>query len=249
MSCQSRRAFAQMIVTAAVAGVNAPAVFGGPSADQGTSLPESNPEDTGYEADSFASGLADGTRALLGALQDTALDAFLTNWPAKPEWRRVVPSSLSVLRQLREVKNEAPAFSVALISELCRVAPRMAWRQSYNIPEVERAFLRNYGWSELVGLHGELASTRLACGFLLLGTATHYPRHRHEAEEIYVPLSGTAHWQQGDGVWREKQPGTVIHHASDESHAMRTSRQPLLAIYLWRSANLDQKAHLDPASA
>jgi len=237
-----------MLAAAAVTGVSGPAVFGGPVGDQGTPMSESNPEGTGYEADSFASALVARARALLGALQDTALDAFLTDWPAKPRWRSVVPSTLPVMHQLREVMSSAPALSADLISELCRVAPRMAWRQSYNVPDVDRAFLRNYGWSELVGLHGELASTRLACGFLLLGTATHYPRHRHEAQEIYVPLSGTASWQQGDGIWREKQPGTVIHHASDEPHAMRTSTQPLLAIYLWRSANLDQKAHLDAAS-
>jgi Dimethlysulfonioproprionate lyase len=53
-----------------------------------------------------------------------------------------------------------------------------------------------------------------------------------------------ASWQQGEGVWRKRRPGTVIHHASDEPHAMRTGAQPLLALYLWRSANLDQKAHL-----
>ncbi len=87
-------------------------------------------------------------------------------------------------------------------------------------------------------------SKTLACGFLLLGPRTFYPRHRHEAEEIYLPLSGTAEWQQGDAIWREHPPGTIIHHSSEEPHAMRTHAQPLLALYLWRSANLKQKARL-----
>jgi hypothetical protein len=137
---------------------------------------------------------------------------------------------------------------MAVVSELCRVAPDMAWRQSYKVPDVDAEFLQNYGWTEIVGLRGEVASTRIACGFLLLGPETHYPRHQHEAEEIYVPLVGTASWQQGDGVWRARRPGIVIHHVSHEPHAMRTDKQPLLALYLWRSANLDQKAHLDPGS-
>ena len=76
----------------------------------------------------------------------------------------------------------------------------------------------------------------------MLGPATHYPRHRHEAEEIYLPLSGTAAWQQGDARWRDRPPGTLIHHAGNEPHAMRTGAGPLLALYLWRSANLAQKA-------
>ena len=92
-----------------------------------------------------------------------------------------------------------------------------------------------------------IACDGIACGFLILGPATHYPRHRHEAEEIYLPLSGTAAWQQGDAIWREQPPGTLIHHVSNEPHAMRTGAGPLLALYLWRSANLTQKARLDAA--
>jgi quercetin dioxygenase-like cupin family protein len=82
----------------------------------------------------------------------------------------------------------------------------------------------------------------------MLGPATLYPHHRHEAEEIYVPVSGTAAWQGGDGIWRDKPPGAVIVHERNEPHAMRTSSEPLLALYLWRSAQLDQKSRLDPTS-
>jgi hypothetical protein len=117
---------------------------------------------------------------------------------------------------LPEAKADAPALTVELVNDLCRAAPRMAWRQTYTATEVGREFL------------------------------THYPRHRHEAEEVYIPLAGTALWQQGDGHWRERQPGTVIHHSSDEPHAMRTGARVLLALYLWRSANLHQKSHFDP---
>jgi hypothetical protein len=82
----------------------------------------------------------------------------------------------------------------------------------------------------------------------MLGPFTHYPRHRHDAEEIYLPLSGAAEWQQGDAVWRERLPGTLIRHAGGEPHAMRTGAGPLLALYLWRGANLAQKAQLDAES-
>lgn len=220
---QSRRAFVQMILTAAV-GAGTPA-----RAVSNTSVVEK-------------------TRALLESMHDNVLDTFLTDWPVtqKQERREVVPASLPVLRWLGRVKRQAPAFSIELVREMCRAAPRMAWRQTYKAPDVDAEFLNNYGWSEIAGLSGEVPSTRVACGFLLLGPATYYPRHRHEAQEIYLPLVGTASWQQGDGPWREHPPGTLVHHASNEPHAMRTSRQPLLAAYLWHSADLNQKSHLDP---
>ncbi len=124
-----------------------------------------------------------------------------------------------------------------------RAAPSMAWRRTYTEPDVSAAFLQNYGWSEIVGTTGPQPSEKVACGFLILGPRTFYPRHQHEAEEIYIPLVGTASWQQGDGPWAEYAPGTVIHHDRNEPHAMRTGTSPLLGLYLWRSADLRQKAH------
>jgi hypothetical protein len=90
------------------------------------------------------------------------------------------------------------------------------------------------------------ASERIACGFLLLGPSTLYPHQRQEAEELHLPLAGRAAWQKGAGPWREWPPGTLIQHISEEPHAMRTAARPLLALYLWRSANLSQKSRLDP---
>ena len=184
---------------------------------------------------------------LLQSLQEPALAPFLAEWPRTAAPRVVAASPLPVLRWLPDIAGDTDAFAVDLVTAVCRAAPSLAWRQSYTAKDLGSAFLDNYGWSEIVGLTGPLASERIACGFLLLGPSTHYPRHRHEAEEIYVPLRGTAAWQQGDAVWRDRPPGTAIHHASNEPHAMRTGQSALFALYLWRSANLAQKARLDGA--
>jgi Dimethlysulfonioproprionate lyase len=189
--------------------------------------------------------LIERTHTLLTSLRAAVLDPFLADWPLSNERRPVAPSALPVLRWLPEAKADAPALSLELVNEICSDAPSMAWRQTYTASDVGAAFLDNYGWSEIVGLSGPLSSERIACGFLLLGPETHYPRHRHEAQEVYIPLAGTASWQQGDSRWRERPPGAVIHHASDEPHAMRTGARALLALYLWRSSNLNQKAHFD----
>jgi hypothetical protein len=192
--------------------------------------------------------IAARTRQLLESVQEPALGAFLADWPLNGRQRSVAAAHLPVLRCLPQIARDRDAFGIDLVAALCRAAPSLSWRQTYTANELDAAFLDNYGWCEILGATGPLASERIACGFLILGPATHYPRHRHEAEEMYLPLSGSAAWQQGDAVWRERSPGTASHHASDEPHAMRTGAAPLLALYLWRSANLAQKARLDRAT-
>jgi mannose-6-phosphate isomerase-like protein (cupin superfamily) len=204
---------------------------------------------TGTAADPApaATDLADQARALLAALRAPLLTQFLGEWPTRSSARSVAPQSLPVLRWLPAAREAAPPFSARFIDALVACAAALAWRRSYTVAEAGTAFLDNYGWCEFLGISGPSRSERLACGVLLLGPNLIYPAHRHEAEEIYVPLAGTAAWQRG-GLWTERAPGAVIHHARNEPHAMRTGTVPLLALYLWRSENLAQKSRLDPAA-
>jgi hypothetical protein len=188
-------------------------------------------------------------KRLLDSLEEPVLAPFLAEWPRNTRQRAVAAASLPVLQWLPDIAGDAAAFGIDLVAAVCRNASTLAWRQTYTANELSAAFLDNYGWTEIVGDNGPLESGRIACGFLLLGPATHYPRHRHEAEEVYLPLSGTAAWQQGDSNWQDRSPGAVIHHAREEPHAMRTGAGPLLALYLWRSANLAQKARLELGGA
>jgi Dimethlysulfonioproprionate lyase len=194
--------------------------------------------------------IAEPVKRVLESLQHPELATFLADWPRTYRARAepVPASSLPVLRWLPHIAAGRIAFAVELVAAVCRAAPSMAWRQTYSTKDVDAAFLDNYGWSEILGDSGPIAGGRIACGLLLLGPFTHYPRHRHEAEEIYLPLRGTAAWQQGDEVWRDRTPGTLIHHAGDEPHAMRTGDSPMLALYLWRGSGLAHKARLDAAA-
>ena len=186
-------------------------------------------------------------QALLKSLQAPRLDPFLAEWPGEAPSRPVTPHSLPVLKYRPVLESTAPAWARSVTGELFRLAPVLHWGQSYPSSAVGAQFLDNYGWTEVAGLHGPIPSEHVAIGFLMLGPATLYPRHWHEAEEIYVAVSGTAAWQRGDGVWLDKPPGSVIVHERNEPHAMRTSIEPMLALYLWRSARLGQRPRLDPA--
>jgi len=205
-------------------------------------------------SDGALTGLALQAHRLLRSLDEPSLAPFLVDWPDLSGSRAVasglqVPelesaSTLPVLRCLPDFAADQSGFGAPLVADLCRNHHLLMWRQTYAACDVGDAFLRNYGYAEIVGTKS-IPSRRMACGFLILGPSTLYPRHRHEAEEIYIPLRGTARWEQSDAVWRERRPGAVIHHASEEPHSMQTGAEPLLAMYIWRSDQLNQKARLD----
>jgi hypothetical protein len=212
-------------------------------------------------SDCALTGLALKARGLLRSLDEPLLAPFLADWPDLPDSRAAASDSppvvsgsrvpgvesvsmLPVLRCLPDFAADQSGFGASLVADLCRNHQLLMWRQTYAAGDVGDAFLRNYGYAEILGVKS-IPRRRVACGFLILGPSTLYPRHRHEAEEIYIPLRGTARWEQGDAVWRERRPGAVIHHASDEPHSMQTGAEPLLALYIWRSEQLNQQARLD----
>jgi hypothetical protein len=187
-------------------------------------------------------------RRLLGSLYAPRLAPFLGLWPTAPSRHRAAPTAVPVMRHLSAVKESAPAFSAAFVAAFVEAAPTLEWCRSYTVEEVGEKFMDNYGWTDLLGQSGSAPDERLACGVLLLGPDVYYPPHQHEAEEMYVPLSGTAQWSQGGRDLQPRPPGSMIHHLPHEIHAMQTGNEPLLVMYLWRSNNLEQRARLTRSS-
>lgn len=185
-------------------------------------------------------------RAFLSLFDRRELERFLADWPQRPRidraWR---PSALPVLARLGELANGTAPATEKPTKALLALAPDLTWRQSYTADDFGAAFLQRYGFTELIGLRGPVASRRIACGFVLLGPGTVYPDHRHEAEEIYVTMAGTAAWRKGRAPWADVAPGNVIHHTSRMPHAMRTAAEPVLAFYIWRGGDLAQKSLMD----
>lgn len=205
------------------------------------------------------SSLRGGAHRLWTTLQSTApqtaaLADFLADWPGAPDERaessEPAGQPLPVLRWLPRILADAECFGADFVKLLCGSAASLRWRQTYTLAQVGARFLESYGWAELLSPGAMIGAVQTTCGVLVLGPNTFYPSHRHEAEEIYLPLAGTAEWQQGEDAasWRRRSPGTLIHHSSEEPHAMRTGDEPLLAMYLWRSADLRQGARLDRRS-
>lgn len=86
---------------------------------------------------------------------------------------------------------------------------------------------------ELLGPTGMIFTERCRVGLFLQSPHNAYPAHRHAAEELYLVLSGTALWHREHSKPKKNPPGSLVHHASWEVHAMTTQEQALLALWCW----------------
>lgn len=182
----------------------------------------------------------------LSGMNDECLEPFLAAWPSQPfKTRMVCLNKFFVVSYLQELVVEPDAEIQRIVKMLETSANHLFWGQTYSAKDFGNAFLEKYGWVELIGLRGQIKSKDIACGFLLLGPGIEYPRHSHEAEEVYIPLSSNSLWIQGDDDWISRPRSVPIYHRSWLSHGMRTGNSPLLALYLWRAGNLAQKSRID----
>ena len=145
---------------------------------------------------SEVAALAFAVRRLLEDAASEVATAFLRDWPAHPRWRDTAPRPLRVLEWLGPACRAGWAGAAGLLATLETAHPRLAWRQSYGPEDFGADFLERYGWTELIGARGPIMSDRIAVGLLLLGPALTYPPHSHDAEEVYLPLSGRAAWRR-----------------------------------------------------
>ncbi|TIV99630.1 MAG: transcriptional regulator [Mesorhizobium sp.] len=178
---------------------------------------------------------------LAGVDSDLVSDAV-----ARIDWdmpvRSLDPRWLDCLRHLDRIAEIAPQHFRPLARFVADHRDELRWGQTYTASDFGRAFIDNYGWLEVFGTRGHFVNEDVAAGLLILGPGIVYPDHHHIAEEIYVPLTGGTEWRMGEGGFHVREAGEVIHHASNVSHAMRTGKEPLMALYIWRGGPLAQKS-------
>ena len=159
--------------------------------------------------------------------------------------RQIPAHTLPVLSYLPRMAKLAPPVNQFFIDMLMRSQSELHFNQTYSSSDFGEAFLQQYGWIKFLGPDAYWHSDTLSSGFILLGDNITYPEHWHVAEELYIPLSGSAEWYHEQLGWRQLPPGTVIHHASNVKHGTRTIGEPLLAMYLWRGGDLLQKSNIN----
>jgi len=190
--------------------------------------------------------LVDNVHTYLHGLNDAHLEPFLANWPSESfKTRTILPHPLPVVSCMPAVVQATNAEGAFIVNAFKASAPCLQWGQTYVTEDFGASFLQKYGWAEMIGQRGPVASDHIACGFLLLAPDTEYPPHRHAAEEVYLPLTGPTFWKTGDDGWENRPTGVPIYHRSWLAHAMRTESVPLLALYLWCGENLVEKSRID----
>lgn len=185
--------------------------------------------------------------AFAARFDDPLVRRMLGYVPSPPFTPRPLPPRLyPVTGLIGATRASAAPAAVPLVDALIAAATRLHWWQSYLPEDFGERFLTRYGFVELLGTRGHFVDNGVAIGFLMLGPDTEYPAHRHMAEELYIPVSGTTGWMRGKGPFIPRQPGSVIHHPSQMTHAMRTGAEPMLALYIWRGGDLAQKSDIFP---
>ena len=173
-------------------------------------------------------------------------DALVRDAVARIGWdmpaRPLAPYPLGCLRHLDRAADLATIAAQPLVQWLAEHRNGLRWGQTYTEADFGKAFIDNYGWLEVFGTRGHFANDEVAAGLLILGPGIVYPDHHHVAEEIYIPLTGGTEWHKGDSGFCLRRAGEVIHHPSNVAHAMRTGKEPLLALYIWRGGPLAQKS-------
>jgi hypothetical protein len=182
--------------------------------------------------------LLTGVRSFLSGCVQEPERSFIAGIDWTMPARELAPRGLACLVHLDRAAAIAGDEGKPLAAFLRDHASEFHWGQTYTAGDFGQTFIENYGWLEVFGTRGPFASDAMAGGFLILGPGIEYPDHHHVAEELYIPLTGETAWRMGDGPFRSRAAGEVIHHASNVSHAMRTGAEPLLAFYLWRGGPL-----------
>ena len=136
-----------------------------------------------------------------------------------------VPACVHLPEITRRSGDELVQLLAACAADLHWKAPGFG-----NLPE---EVAKGLAVAEIVGPLGTFHDLQIRFGVLLQQPDRYYPRHRHEAEELYLVLSGRASWAMDDRPFVEHDDGAFIHHRPWQYHAMQTGSQPLLAIWGW----------------
>ncbi|MBY8977832.1 hypothetical protein KHP62_18610 [Rhodobacteraceae bacterium NNCM2] len=142
---------------------------------------------------------------------------------------------------LGETALELPELDRALedpgrhpLADLARpFAHRLPWKTGDDQLTMPSGFAGRYRFCEIVGPDGLIPHQTIRFGAYLQYAGIYYPLHSHEAEELYLPICGTARWWRDGVEGRFETPGTLIRHASYERHATETAASPLLALWAW----------------
>jgi hypothetical protein len=113
---------------------------------------------------------------------------------------------------------------------------------------IGRRFPVAHAFASLIGGEGFLPADDFELGLFLIAPKTLYRDHRHEAPELYVPLTGPHEWRFGVGEsWTEYEAHKPIWNEPMRVHATLVREIPFLALFAW-TRNVNAVSIVVPAS-
>lgn len=108
------------------------------------------------------------------------------------------------------------------------IEPAFPWAKSHRAAAAPLA--ETYAGALVVGPGGAIASDKVQIGVSLMAPEITFPDHQHPPEEVYIALS-TGAWRQNADPWVEPGIGGLIYNPPNIVHAMRSGKEPFLAIW------------------
>ncbi len=176
--------------------------------------------------------------------QNPALSTY-ANMPDIPlPYAAEKPNTLPVVTLLADMAVKSSPETQALTQAIIDGADHLRWQHSYSADQVGAAYLKKYGWFNLISPDGPFVSTELRVSMGIWGQGLYYPEHWHEPEEKYCVLAGGAKLMAKGRAPRYVYAGGIVHHESNQPHAMDMKDSPLLALAIWRGGALTRPSHI-----
>ncbi|MEM7563824.1 MAG: dimethylsulfonioproprionate lyase family protein [Pseudomonadota bacterium] len=163
------------------------------------------------------------------------------------QWIRVEPRFLPAAESLSLAIPNALDTLRPLIELFDHYKHSLYWEQSYTRQDgyFPDEMLDYYGFAEIIGARGPFVSEKLRAGVGIYPPGAIYPRHQHQAEEIYILLAGSATYEIGDREKELHHPGDVIFIESNTPHGFVNGDEAIIVYYLWQAGDLRQISTFD----
>lgn len=148
---------------------------------------------------------------------------------SRTDW---TPKQLPSAKNLGICLKTGPDQTADLRGTIAGFQQKLKWESAPKSPE-QGAFANRHAYTTLVGPGCRIPSSRLMVGLFIVDPDTYYPPHAHAAEELYLPLSGSALYSTGDNPPTLREPGTFLRHKPWETHTMWTGGAPTLILWVW----------------
>lgn len=156
------------------------------------------------------------------------------------DWAGVAPQHLPASEILPRTLDLASPETLGLLAAFARERSSRKWEQSYTKADgvVGDDMLKGYGFAELIGKLGPFLSTRVRAGIGVWGPGIQYPPHRHQPEEVYLVLGGSAEFHLDGHAPRRCRAGDAVHVTPMLTHGFQTLSEPMAVFYIWRAGDL-----------